>query len=125
MTLATEQGFSARRVQATFLQGWLLVEQGHEQAGITQMVRGLASDRAGGGSGRWNAHYAALLAEAYRKSGRTIEGLRVVNEELANARVHISGARYYEAEVHRIKGELLLTQDARTSNRPKRVFRTR
>jgi class 3 adenylate cyclase/predicted ATPase len=110
MTLATGQGFSSRRVQAPFLQGWLLVEEGHEQAGITEMAKILAADRTRGVSGRWIAQYAALLADAYRKSGRTIEGLRVVNEQ--QSRVHISGARFYQAEVHRIKGELLLAQDA-------------
>ena len=57
MTLATGQGFSSRPVQAIapatmasrethrdlrqlpFLQGWLLVEEGHEQAGITEMAK--------------------------------------------------------------------------------------
>jgi predicted ATPase len=110
MTLAMDQGFSSRRVHAPFLQGWLLVEEGHEQAGITEMAKSLAGDRARGVSGRWIAQYAALLADAYRKSGRSIEGLSVVTEE--QSRVHISGARFYQAEVHRIKGELLLTQDA-------------
>ncbi len=38
MTLATEQGFSSRLAQANFLQGWLLVEDGHWEAGITHMV---------------------------------------------------------------------------------------
>jgi adenylate cyclase len=110
MTLATDQGFSSRRVQTPFLQGWLLVEEGHEQAGITEMAKILAADRTRGVSGRWSAQYAALLADAYRKSGRTIEGLRVVTEE--QSRVHNSGARFYQAEVHRLKGELLLAQVA-------------
>jgi predicted ATPase len=110
MTLATDQGFSSRQVQAPFLQGWLLVEEGHEQADITEMAKILAADRTRGVSGRWIAQHATLLADAYRKSGRTIEGLRVVTEE--QSRVHISGARFYQAEVHRIKGELLLAQVA-------------
>jgi len=110
MTLATDQGFSYRQVQAPFLQGWLLVEEGHEQAGITEMAKILAGDRTRGVSGRWIAQHAALLADAYRKLGRTVEGLKVVSEE--QSRAHISGARFYQAEVHRIKGELLLAQVA-------------
>jgi predicted ATPase len=86
-----------------------LVEEGYEQAGITEMAKILAADRTREVSGRWIAQYAALLADAYRKSGRTIEGLKVVTEE--QSRVQISGARFYQAEVHRIKGELLLTQN--------------
>jgi predicted ATPase len=48
------------------------------------------------------------LAEAYGNTGQTSEGLNVVNEELANARV--TECCCYEAELHRIKGELLLGQ---------------
>lgn len=120
MTLATDQGFSSRRVQAPFLQGWLLVEEGHEQAGITEMAKILAADRTREVSGRWIAQYAALLADAYRKSGRTIEGLKVVTEE--QSRVQISGARFYQAEVHRIKGELLLTQDTPDEHQAEACF---
>ena len=123
MTLAIDQGFSSRRVHAPFLQGWLLVEEGHEQAGITEMAKSLAGDRARGVSGRWIAQYAALLADAYRKSGRSIEGLSVVTEE--QSRVHISGARFYQAEVHRIKGELLLTAEYRGRATRRSVFSRR
>jgi predicted ATPase len=110
LTLATEHGFSRWLAQATFLQGRLLVERGQKEAGITQMVAALATERAGIGLARWNALFAALLAEAYGKTERTSEGLKVVNEELANARV--TECCCYEADLHRIKGELLLTQNA-------------
>jgi predicted ATPase len=69
------------------------------------MVEALATERAGLGLPRWNALFAALLAEVYGKTGQTSEGLNVVNEELANARV--TECCCYEAELHRIKGELL------------------
>ncbi len=51
---------------------------------------------------------AALLAEAYRKAGQTSEGLNVVTDALARAQQ--TECRYYDAEFHRIKGELLLGQ---------------
>ena len=54
-----------------------------KEAGIAQMVEALATERAGIGLVRWNALFAALLAEAYRKTEQTSEGLNVVNEELA------------------------------------------
>jgi len=109
MALATEQGFSPRRAQADFLQGWLLVEQGHREAGIAQMIDAKAVRRAAA-SGRWDAHIAALLSDTYGKEGQTAEGLRVVNEELSQ--LQLTGARFYEAELHRIEGELHLAQDA-------------
>ena len=55
---------------------------------------------------RWNGHCGALLAEAYMKAGQTAEGLNVVTDALATAQR--TECCYYEAELHRIKGELLL-----------------
>ena len=107
MALATEQGFSPRRAQADFLQGWLLVEQGHREVGIAQMIAARAAGRAAA-PGRRDAHIAALLADTYGKEGQTAAGLRVVNEELS--RLQITGTRFYEAELYRINGELLLRQ---------------
>jgi predicted ATPase len=106
MALATEQGFSPRRAQVDFLQGWLLVEQGDSRASITQMSKILAGQQ--GRAGRWLAHSVALLAEVLGKSGRISEALNVVSEAITRTRQ--SGGRFYEAELHRIKGELMLAQ---------------
>jgi predicted ATPase len=108
MALATEQGFSPRRAQADFLQGWLLVEQGNSRAGITQMSMILAGEQGRGVAGRWIAHSAALLGEILGRSGRISEALNVVTEAII--RTQQSGGRFYEAELHRIKGELMLAQ---------------
>jgi predicted ATPase len=106
ITLAAEQGFSRARTQVTFLQGWLLVEQGQQEAGIARMRKILASERARGGAVRWNGPYAGLMAEVYSETGQTAKGLNVVIEALD--RVHQTQSSYYEAELHRIKGKLLL-----------------
>jgi adenylate cyclase len=108
--LFAEHGFSRWLAQATFLQGRLLIEREQKEAGIAQMAEALARERAGIGLARWNALFAALLAEAYGKSGQTSEGLKIVNEELTNARV--TECCCYQAELHRIKGELLLGKAA-------------
>jgi predicted ATPase len=52
--------------------------------------------------------YVALMAETYRKAGQTVEGLSVVNEAIARALP--TECRYFEAELYRVKGELLLSQ---------------
>ncbi len=108
LALAIEQGFSGWLTHGTVLQGWLLVEQGQKEAGIVQMLRGVAVERAGVGSVQWDMYYAALLGEAYRRAGQAVEGLNVVTEALARA--HQIGSCHYEAELHRIEGELLLRQ---------------
>jgi predicted ATPase len=56
--------------------------------------------------------FLAWLAEAYGKAGQVEEGLKVVDEALAQ--VERTGERYYEAELHRLKGELLMMQDDET-----------
>ncbi len=55
-------------------------------------------------------HLLALLAEALGKAGRPEEGLRVLAEALVVSQQ--SGNRYYDAELYRLEGELLLVQAA-------------
>ena len=55
-------------------------------------------------------YYLALLAEACAKGGQAEEGLSILAEALAT--VHNTGERFYEAELYRLKGELLLAQSA-------------
>lgn len=107
MTLGTEHGIPRWMVQGTILRGWLLVKQGRGKEGITQMRQAVTGDLATL-AGRDRSYSFVLLAEAYAKEGQTEEGLKVVTEELA--RVHKTGERVYEAELNRIKGELLLSQ---------------
>jgi predicted ATPase/class 3 adenylate cyclase len=108
ITLVNQQGFTRGRARTTFLQGWLLVKQRQQEAGIEQMSTVLAGERERQGSVAWVTQYAAVLAEAYRKAGQHLEGLTVISDALAM--VHQSGGRYCEAELHRIRGELLRTQ---------------
>ncbi|HSX77531.1 MAG TPA: hypothetical protein VLQ80_03005, partial [Candidatus Saccharimonadia bacterium] len=54
--------------------------------------------------------YLAHLAEAYGEVGQTEEGLTVLAEALAV--VDKTGERYWEVEIHRLKGELLLALSA-------------
>jgi predicted ATPase len=106
IALATEYGFAQYLARGTILRGWALVEQGQGEAGIAQMRQGLAAHQATGAE----AHrgYLALLAEAYGKGGQAEEGLTILAEALAA--VEKTGGRGYEAEMYRLKGELLLRQ---------------
>ena len=103
----TEQGLGQPIGALTLARGAALAAQGHGEVGIVQMHQGLAALRAMGQRLSLSAHL-AQLAEAYGQSGQAEEGLRL----LAEALVHVdhTGERYYEAEVYRLKGELLLWQ---------------
>jgi predicted ATPase len=52
----------------------------------------------------------SLLAEAYGQAGQSREGLQVLAE--AFTLIENNGDRWYEAEIHRLKGELLLQQNS-------------
>jgi len=85
-----------------------LAEQGQVEEGIAQIRQGLTAYRAtGAGVGR--PHFLALLAEACGKAGLAEEGLNALTEALGI--VCKNGEREYEAELYRLKGELLLAQE--------------
>jgi predicted ATPase len=108
IALATDQGFPFWESWGTVLRGWALAEQGQSAEGIAQMGQGIAAWRATGAELQ-RPYYLALLAEAYGKAGQAEEGLSVLAEALTA--VHKTGERQYEAELYRLKGELLLKQD--------------
>jgi class 3 adenylate cyclase/predicted ATPase len=106
--LATEQGFPYWVGYGTALRGWALAEQGQEEEGIAQVRGGMAVwQDTGTEIGR--TYFLALLAEAYGKAGQAEKGLAALAD--APALVDKTGDRRWEAELYRIKGELLLTQE--------------
>jgi predicted ATPase len=107
ITLSTDHGFSYWLAVGTILRGWARAEQGYGEEGLGQMRQGLAACRPTRAELAW-PHWLALLADVYEKRGQTQEGLATVTEALA--RVEKTGERWYEAELHRLKGELTLRQ---------------
>ena len=105
LTLSGEQGFPLWLAMGTILRSWARVEQGEGEEGLPQIQQGLAAFQAiGAGLGR--TAFLALLAESYGRAGQADEGLRVLTEALAVA--ERNGERLYEAEIHRLRGELTL-----------------
>ncbi len=109
ISLATEYGFALWVALGTIMRGGALAVQGQGEAGIAHLRQGLAAWRAIGSKvGRTS--YLTFLAAAYGHVGQTAEGLHVLAEALACA--HTTGERCYEAELYRLKGELLLQSGA-------------
>jgi predicted ATPase len=109
MTLAMEQGFPYWRALGALFYGWGLVQQGKGKEGIEQMTQGLRAYRATGAVAMQPC-FLALLAEAQGTMGQPAEGLTTLTEALTL--VDTTGERWYEAELHRLKGELLLQQNS-------------
>jgi predicted ATPase len=103
----TTEGLGQFMGVLTLARGEALVAQGQGEAGLAQMHQGLAAIRAMGQKLSLSA-YLARLAEACGHSGQAEEGLRLLAEALVH--VNHTGERYYEAEVYRLKRELLLRQ---------------
>lgn len=109
IALAEEYGLEMWKSFGVINRGWAMAEQGQVEAGIEQMRRGLASYEATGAQ-LWRPHFLGLLAAALAKVGRVEEGLAAITEALTA--VHNAGEHYSEAELHRIKGELLVMKVA-------------
>ena len=107
MALGTEQGFAYYLAWATILQGWALTAQHQDATGIAQMRQGLVALQATGGAARL-PYYLALLAEAHARAGQADAGLTAVADALA--RLRATGEVWYEAELHRLCGTLLVQQ---------------
>jgi len=76
---------------------------------IAQIQQGLAESRAVGVE-LWRPYFLCLLAEACMETGPLNAGLSALTEALAAADQH--EARAFEAESHRLQGELLLRRQA-------------
>jgi predicted ATPase/class 3 adenylate cyclase len=105
VALSTEQGFAYWPAVAVAMKGWVLAERGQGKESIAELLSAMATIRAIG-TGAELPWYLALLAGAHGIAGQTAEGLNAIAEALAL--VASTNERFYEAEIYRVKGELLL-----------------
>ncbi len=105
VALAREQGFPLLAAWGTLMLGCALVEEGHAHEGCVLIREGERAIRSGGARTSRSGALAVLVA-AYERAGDTDQGLAVVAEALdfvAQTEEH-----FYEAELHRLRGELML-----------------
>jgi predicted ATPase/class 3 adenylate cyclase len=107
VTLSTEQGFPHWAAWGTSLRGWALAMQGQDEAGMAQVRQGIAAFRATGAAGVV-PFLSTLLAEVSDHLGHTADGLQALAE--AHTLVEQHEERWWEAEVSRLRGVLLLRQ---------------
>ena len=107
--LAKEKGFPYWMMQGSLLRGWALAQQGHAQAGIEQIQQSLIDYRATGGE-LLLPYYLGLLADIHGTLGAPAAGLTVLTEALTV--VDKTGEHFYEPELYRLKGELLLQRSS-------------
>jgi class 3 adenylate cyclase/predicted ATPase len=108
IALADEQGFPNWFAMAKSIQGWAVAAQGQQAEGLTQMRQGLAAWQATE-SEVWRPNMLGRMTEACAETGQVDEALGLVIEALKL--VQQNGERLWEAELYRLRGELLLRQD--------------
>jgi predicted ATPase len=103
-TIATDQERPSWRFRTMLLRALLVMEQGRTTEALELAHQGIALDL--NRKSREQSHTDVLLAQVYGKTGQIEKAFDVL--ERALARAHQSGERWYEAELYRINGELLL-----------------
>jgi class 3 adenylate cyclase/predicted ATPase len=102
--VAMDQNLPMWAASAHSMRGWARFQGGDQEAGIAEIQAGLDAFRKTGAEIN-TAYLTSRLVEACLISGRIEEGLAGVDEAFRGVDGGLE--HYYEAELHRLKGELL------------------
>jgi predicted ATPase len=105
VAVTTEQGFPWWGAQGTIYRGCLEVRNGDVTEGMSLLRRGSIDYRTTGAE-VWMPYFIALLANASEAAEQIEEALTLLEEALQI--VERTGERWFAAELHRHKGQLLL-----------------
>ena len=119
IAISEQEGFPYYLTSAQIIRGWALAEIGQVEPGLRQMRDGLAALTATG-VGLWLTNSLATLAEACGTAGQISEGLDALTEALDLT--ERDGERWWEAEIVRLRGELLLRQSDSNSAEARSSF---
>ena len=103
ITLSTRHGFVLWKLKGMMFRGWALTQRGQLEVGIEQIRQGLADYYATGA--RAVVLLPLLLIEAHLKMGQVAEGLAGLEKTFSA--IEKTGEGTIEAELYRLKGELL------------------
>lgn len=106
ITLCTEHGFPYYLAWAEVLRGWSRAAAGRPEEGIGDIRRGIGVLQATAGARL--SYYRALLAEACAWAGHIGDAFQAVADGLVD--IQKTEERWWEAEVHRLRGELLRSE---------------
>ncbi len=106
ITHSTQHGFTYYLAWAEVLEGWSLAIKGAHEEGITEIHRGIGALQSM--AGMRLSYYRALLAEACGRASRIDEALQAITDAFAD--IGKTEERCWEAELLRLRGELLLSK---------------
>jgi len=105
VSLTIEQGFRQWHAQGTIYRGWVQARNGDVAEGMSLLRSGIIAFRVSG-TEAWLPHFLALHASACDLAGKAEEGLSLLDEAMQI--VDRTGERWLEAELYRLRGQLLL-----------------
>jgi predicted ATPase/class 3 adenylate cyclase len=105
--ISAEHGIPYFGAWGPIMRGWALTQEGRHQEGIELQREGLAAYVATGAQ-LARPYFLGLLAESHGAAARPREGLAVLDEALVVA--NRTGEVYWNAELHRLRGELILAE---------------
>jgi class 3 adenylate cyclase/tetratricopeptide (TPR) repeat protein len=117
LALAREHAYIQQWAWGTVLHGWADTDQ---TAGITQMRQGLDTLLTIG-TVLFRPYLLALCAEGHGAVGQCAEGLHILDEALGL--VEKNRQRLHEAELYRLRGEILLQQSVSDEQQAEASFR--
>jgi serine/threonine protein kinase/predicted ATPase len=107
IAIATEQGFALWHATGTFFRGAGLLLQGRPAESVPLLLKGLDAFRSTGAE-LLRPFHLSILSDAYTRTGRFNEADKAIDEGLDVAKKNDD--RLQEAELHRLRGELLLAE---------------
>jgi predicted ATPase len=117
MELSAKHGLPQWLAIGRMLSEWVRAERGH---GVAQLQSVVDDYQSKGKFDFWKSYFLTLLAAALLKHGAIEDGLRTVRDALNGA--DQTGAQIYNAEFHRLRGELLLARDPADASQAEASF---
>ena len=121
ISVCTEQGFPDLLASSNCFLGWALIEEGKLTDGIAKLSEGIAAVE----SIRTlisKSVFLGALADGYRKAGDAKRASELLDDGVDWA--NRTGERFYECELHRLKGEVLLMGNSSNATAADNCFRT-
>ena len=119
-SIAKEMGFELYVGWSAVIKGWALFEQGGGSEAVAEMRNGIDVARETGAA-LLTTYWLALLAGAYGRNNQPEEGLVAITEAITQ--MDRTGERFWEAELSRLKGALLLEGDPANEPEAEACFR--
>jgi predicted ATPase len=104
--LAIEHGLKHQQVSATTYRGWAMALEGRFAEAIAMLQIGIEGTKAAGAQWLLPFH-GTMLATAYQRTSRVEDGVTLIGNLLEM--VEQTGVRYMEAELYRVRAELLVS----------------